>query len=280
MNKLLFTLGTVLTAFIANAQSAYVLPSPTGAEEPLTIYIDVSQTTGGLKTILTNHPEEVDNVYIWTWRPADNGGNGQWNESAEARKMEHVSGLLFSFYMENPSAFYGVDGPTFFANGISCLAKLKDGNAYPDDGAGEAKTEDLNITIIPKLCDDVYCVFPEIAKIDDFVSITYNNNIETNVNMQNAGDDDIYLYMLAKGTSGFALFPYVAVANVTSTPALKMKPVPGKPGEFRLTIVPVDFFGDLIPANQTITELRFYAVRVGYTPPQPTIEAYGFVSCD
>ncbi|MEZ4800210.1 MAG: hypothetical protein R2809_10635 [Flavobacteriales bacterium] len=105
MKKLLFTSGTVLTAFIANAQSAYVLPSPTGAEEPLTIYIDVSQTTGGLKTILTNHPEEVDNVYLWTWNPADNGGNGQWNESAAARKMEHVSGMLFSFYMDNPSEF-------------------------------------------------------------------------------------------------------------------------------------------------------------------------------
>ncbi|MEZ4800211.1 MAG: hypothetical protein R2809_10640 [Flavobacteriales bacterium] len=156
---------------------------------------------------------------------------------------------------------------------------MKDGNAYPDDGAGEAKTEDLNITIIPKLCDDVYCVFPEIAKIDDFVSITYNNNIETNENMQNAGDDEIYLYMVAKGTSGFALYPYTPVANVTSTPALKMKPVAGKPGEFRLTIVPVDFFGNLIPSNQTITEIRFYAVRVD-TSASPTIEAYGFVSCD
>lgn len=279
MKKLLFSIASIFTAILAQAQAAYVLPSPTGAEEPMTLYVDISQTTGGLKTILTNHPEQVDNVYLWTWRPADNGGNGQWNESAADRKMTHVSGLLFSFYMENPAEFYGVDGPTFFANGISCLAKLSDGNAFPDDGAGEAKTEDLTVTIIPKLCDDLYCTFPELAKNNDFVSITYNNNIETDPNLQNLTDGEVYLYLVAKGNGAFNIYPYAPLAEASSTPALRMKPVPGKPGEFRLTIVPVDFFTN-IPAGQNISELRFYVVKPGYTPSLPNTNTYSFLSCE
>jgi hypothetical protein len=277
MKKILFTLSAIVCSMLASAQSAYVLPSPTGADEPVTIYIDVSQTNGGLKTILMNHPDQVNNVYLWTWMPADNGGNGSWSESNQFRKMTHVSGMLFSFDTI-PTIFYGVDGPTFFANGISCLAKLRDGNAFADDGAGEAKTEDLKITIIPKLCDDLYCTFPELSKPEDFISITYNNNIETNPDLQNLSDGEVYLYILAKGTGPFNLYPYVPVAQAASTEALRMKPVPGKPGEFRLTIIPTMFFTN-VPSTQTITELRYYVVKPGYIPTQPVSITYGFLDC-
>lgn len=269
----------VLSAGVAFGQAAYVLPSPTGADEPLTIYIDVSQTTyTGLKDRLIAYPEEVDNVYIWTWNPADNGGNGQWNNSATDRKMEHVSGLLFKYTLESPTAFYGVSGPQLFARGISCLAKLRDGNALPDI-AQEAKTEDLNITIIPKLCDDKFCTFPEIGKAEDFISITYNNAIELDPNLQNLGPDDVYIHLVIRGNSAFNIYPYVPVAQVTSTPALKMKPVPGRPGEFRLTIIPEEFFDAVVPDTQTMRELRYYVVKPGYIPPSPVSEIYPFLNC-
>jgi len=278
MKKIIYSIICLFIAEFAFGQAAYVLPSPTGADEPLTIYIDVSQTTyTGLKDRLIAYPEEVNNVYIWTWQPADNGGNGQWNSSSENRKMEHVSGLLFK-YTIIPTEFYGVSGPQLFSRGISCLAKLKDGNALPDIPQ-EAKTEDLNITIIPKLCDDKYCIFPEIGKAEDYISITYNNNIELDPNLQNLGSDEVYLHAVIRGNTAFNIYPYVPVAQAASTPALKMKPVAGRPGEFRLTILPEEFFGEIVPDTQTMRELRFYVVKPGYVPPTPVFEVYEFLNC-
>ncbi len=265
MKKLLSLFISIFASQILFGQAAYVLPSPTGADEPLTIYIDVSQTTyTGLKDRLIAHPDAINDVYIWTWQPADNGGNGDWAQSAAGRKMTHVSGLLFKYEIV----------PTF-ARGISCLAKLRNGNDFADMPL-EAKTEDLNIVIIPKLCDDLYCTFPEIGNTDDFISITYNNNIELNTNLQNIGADECYIQIIARGNTAFNVYPYVPNAQVTNTPALKMKPVPGKPGEFRITILPEQFFNGIVPATQTIRELRYFVVRPGFLPSNPTIEVYPF----
>ena len=47
----------------ANAQVAYILPSPTDANEEVTLFIDISQSAEGtqnnaLKAILTDHPDD------------------------------------------------------------------------------------------------------------------------------------------------------------------------------------------------------------------------------
>jgi hypothetical protein len=261
------------------AQSAYVLPSPTAADEPLTLYIDVAQAGGGLKTMLTNHPEEVDNVYLWTWNPAGPvGGNGEWGSSRDAMKMTWEGGLLFSMTF-TPTTYYNVDGPTFFSKGISCLAKLKSGYAHAEDNVGEAKTPDLIIPITPKLCDRLYCTFPELAKEDDFVSITYDNTKETNPALQNMGDDDCYVYLYA-GYDIFSGVEYVAPSAVTSTPALKMKRIANRPGLFRLTILAKDFFTG-IPEGQTIDMLQFYVLRPGFSySGVPPFQSYAFLSCE
>jgi hypothetical protein len=278
MKKLL---SLALFAFAVNAaiaQSAYVLPSPTAADEPVTLYIDVAQAGGGLKTMLTNHPEEVDNVYLWTWNPAGPViGNGDWGSSRDGMKMTWEGGLLFSMTF-TPTTFYNVDGPTFFSKGISCLAKLKSGYAYAEENVGEAKTPDLNIPITPKLCDRLYCTFPELAKEDDFVTITYDNNKETNAALQNMGDDDCYLYMYA-GYDVFGGVEYATPSAVTSTPALKMKRVANRPGVFRLTILAKDFFSG-IPEGQTIDVLQYYVLRPGFTyTSAPPFQSYAFLSC-
>jgi hypothetical protein len=241
----------------------------------------VSAADGGLKSILTAHPEVADSVYLWSWMPnTPVTGNGEWGASNSALLMTHVSGLLYSIDFV-PTVFYGATGPEFFTKGISCLAKLKDGNAFPDVGAGEAKTADLSVTIIPKLCDDLYCKFPELTKSEDFFSITYDNNQEPNTAMQNLGSDDCYLYAIAVYDDfGFDLDEYAPPAMVTSTPALKMKPVAGKPGFFRLTLIADDFFTPNTPGAKVKT-IKFYALRPGftYTGGQAPIQVYDFLDC-
>jgi len=282
MKSLLFNISLAVCGLISlnsNAQMAYVLPSPTGANDLITLYIDVNQTTFGLKTILNNHPEMQEEVYMWNWNPAEPlVGNGSWNSSNEALKLTHQGNLLYSISFV-PTEFYGIEGPTFFANGISCLAKLKDGNAFPDDGAGEAKTEDINVVIIPKLCDELYCMFPQQGKQEDFLSITYDNNQETNVNLQNLGANEVYLYLRAV-TDIFNGGPeYATQANSSSTPALKMRAVPGLPGFYRLTIIPEEFFAGL--TTQEILKLRFVVVKPGFTHPPQAVpyEEYVFSDC-
>jgi hypothetical protein len=282
MKKILL-FGSVVfgLALQSNAQSAYVLPSPTGADETMTLYIDVSATDGGLKAMLAAHPEVQDSVYLWTWSPNEPpAGNGNWGESNDAMLMTHVGGFLYSKTFV-PTEFYSTTGPEFFTKGIKCLAKLKNGNAFADDAVGEAKTSDLAIVIIPKLCDDLYCKFPELTKSEDFFSITYDNNQETNVAMQNLGNDECYLYALAVYDDfGFDLDEYATPAMVTGTPALKMKPVPGQPGFFRLTIIADDFFTPNTPGAKVKT-IKFYALRPGftYTGGQAPIQVYDFLDC-
>ncbi len=283
MKKILSIALFALTMNTGWAQSAYVLPSPTAADQPITLYIDVAQAGGGLKIMLTNHPEEVDNVYLWTWMPAGPvGGNGEWGSSRDAMKMTWEGGLLFSMTF-TPTTYYNVDGPTFFSKGIKCLAKLKSGYAYAEENVGEAKTPDLEIPITPKLCDRLYCIFPELAKEDDFVTITYDNTKETKPALQNIGDDECYIYLYAHDNLTGMGVEYASENATTSTPALKMKRVANRPGLFRITILAKDFFTG-IPEGQTIDYLQYYVLRPGFSysgqGQQPPTQSYFFLSCE
>jgi hypothetical protein len=260
------------------SQAAFVLPSPTPSDEPITLYIDLNQTNGGLKTILANHPEMQDQVYIWSWMPAEPvGGNGSWGDSNEDRKLVHEGNLIYSWTF-TPTQAYAVDGPTFFANGISCLAKLDNGNAFPDDGAGEAKTEDLKVSIIPKLCDAIYCNFPLLGKQEDFLSITYDNNQETNPNLMNLGEDECYLYLIAVYDEfGFSFLNYASQSETTTLPEMQLKPVQGQPGFFRITIIPEEMFP---PEQGTIMYIKYMVLKPGYVVTgQPVLETYTFLNC-
>lgn len=283
MKKILLSLSLIFAGSFAWGQAAYVLPSPTAADGEITLYIDVNQSQDGtnnnaLKAMLTDHPDEP--VYLWTWEPAAPvAGNGDWAASSEDMLMEKIGPMLYAKTFV-PTEFYGVDGATFFSLGISCLAKFGDGNAFPDDGyEGEAKTEDFHVDIIPELCNSKFCIFPEIRQEDDFLSITYNNNQETNEGLQDMGDNDCYIYLSAK-TGPFDSYPYVPSTEVTMTEELRMKPVQGEPGKFRLTIIPADFFVD-VPEGEAITEITYYVLRPGFTyqgpPPTATIS---MLQCD
>lgn len=277
--KYILSLFMALTSTLVWSQAAYVLPSPTGATDSVKLYIDVNSAGGGLKDMLLNHPEYQDSVYIWSWNPAEPvGGNGSWSNSNPNRILKNEGNLLFSLKFV-PVSYYGVDGPTFFSKGISCLAKLKNGNAFPDDGVGEAKTPDIHVAIIPKLCDAMYCVFPQQGKVDDYISITYDNNQETNVDLQNLGPDECYLFIRAQQDL-FQGVNYTTPVLTSSTPALKMKPVTGQPGIFRLTIIPEELFDGVVPENFDMQMLRFYVLKPGFTYLfNPPFEDYSFSDC-
>lgn len=268
--------GALVLAVATQAQTAYVLPSPTDANEELTLYIDVNQSTDGvsgnaLKAILTDNPDE--DVYLWTWSPADPvQGNGTWGESAEHMKLTKISNLLYSITFL-PTEFYGVDGAQLFANGISCLAKLRNGNDFDGEYDGEAKTEDLRIDIIPRLCDRRLCIFPEVREEDDFITITYDNSQEEIAGLMDIGSEDCYIYMNAR-ISNFVFYEFTPAGNVTSTPELQMEPVPGQPGKFRIIFIPRDFF-NMVPPEQNIRDIVFRIMRPGFSysgvPPQEVV---------
>lgn len=279
------TLCALLIGATLSAQVAYVLPSPTNANEEITLYIDVNQSSDGtannaLKAMLTDHPDE--DVYLWSWQPAEPvAGNGSWNESNEALKLTKISDLLYSITFV-PTAFYGVDGSQLFSNGISCLAKLKDGNAFGGEEfnyEGEAKTEDLSIDIVPRLCDERICIFPEVRQEDDYLTITYDNNQEEIAGLQNMGNDDCYIYLVARITN-FVFYEFVPSAEVTNTPELKLEPIPGQPGMFRTTIIPRDLFSQ-IPPDQKIKDLVYRIMRPGFSyPGVPPQEIISILQCE
>jgi hypothetical protein len=252
MKKILFTLAAFAISVVGFSQAAFVFPSPTNANATMDLYIDVAQTTGGLKTILGNHPEEIDSVYMWTWQPAGPScGNGEWGNSNTCMRLTHVSGLLYKMTFV-PTTYYACTPLQLFQNGISCLAKLKNGNAYGSEGVGEAKTEDLHVDIVPALCADRVCFFPEAAK-----------------------QDDCYIFLRAF-TGNFTFFDVAPLANASSTQSLKMTEV--SPGKFRKTFIPEDFIP--IPAESTITKIGFIIVKPGYTPNPPSYQYYFPLNCE
>ncbi|MCH2199643.1 MAG: hypothetical protein MK081_12760 [Flavobacteriales bacterium] len=282
MKKLMMTLCALFGLQAANAQVAYILPSPTDANEEVTLFIDISQSAEGtqnnaLKAILTDHPD--DDVYLWSWNPAEPvTGNGDWGASNEELLMTKVSDLLYSITFV-PTEFYGVDGATFFANGISCLAKLSNGNEYDGEYEGEAKTEDLSVTVVPKLCDRRLCIFPEIKEQDDFIAITYDNNQEELEGLQNLGADECYVYILGR-VSSFVFYEYVPADQVTSTPELQLQAVEGEPGKFRLIFIPEDLF-TMLPEGEELSSIEFRIMREGFTyPGSPPVEVISVLNCD
>jgi len=278
-NRYLTLITLLCLAFTSVGQVAYVLPSPTDASEELTLYLDISQSTSnGLKAMLQENPD--DNVYLWSWNPAEPVvGNGSWDVSNEELLMTKEGPLLYSITFF-PMDFYGVQGDEFFSLGISCLAKLKNGNEYADLEVGEAKTEDINVEIIPKLCDDIICVFPVNKRQDDFLSITYDNSYEELVPLQNIGDEEVYMFIRAFYVGGGGV-NYAATADVTNHPELQLKPVPGEDRHFRITFIPEDLFSELNPMNTPIDKLLVYIIRSGVgTGGQPNQINIPFLICE
>ena len=262
LNRLGLVAGSLaMLQSVAVGQAVTLTPSPTGLHEEVTLTFDISQSESfGLKTILEANPDLP--VYIWTWTPSDPvGTNGSWNNSNDDLQLVHQGGLTYTLTFV-PSQFY-TDASGLYSQGISCLAKLKDGAPYPGlEDFGEAKTEDFNVGVLPKLCEEKMCVFPETRRADDFVSMTYNNNLD--VDLTDLENDEVYLQVKARGTDG-QYYALAADADVTNTPELRMTPVPDKPGFYRLVILPEEFFEGIVPEGLGILSLICYPLKPGFT---------------
>jgi len=265
-----------------SAQKVYVLPSPTDANSEMTLFIDMNQSedgiqNNGLSGILDAYPDTA--VYLWTWDPSGPAaGNGDWDNSASHQELNKVGPKLYSMTFV-PTEYYGVDGPQLFSRGISCLAKLRNGmeaEGFPF----EAKSEDMHVDIIPKLCDARLCVFPELREPDDYITITYDNTKETLYEgLQEMGDDDCYIYLLGK-VDAFTSVELSIESEVTQNPDLKLQSLGD--GRFRTTLIPEDLFAPLLAEDQVLSEIWYYIVREGfsYPPGPPPFEIISLLDCD
>ena len=265
-----------------SAQKVYVLPSPTDANSEMTLFIDMNQSedgiqNNGLSGILDAYPDTA--VFLWTWDPSGPAaGNGDWDNSASHQELNKVGPKLYSMTFV-PTAYYGVDGPQLFSRGISCLAKLRNGmeaEGFPF----EAKSEDMHVDIIPKLCDARLCVFPELREPDDYVTITYDNTKETLYEgLQEMGEDDCYIYLLGK-VDAFTSVELSIESEVTQNPDLKLQSLGD--GRFRTTLIPEDLFAPLLAEDQVLSEIWYYIVREGfsYPPGPPPFEIISLLDCD
>lgn len=282
MKPFITLLVATVFASTAIAQKAYVLPSPTDANSEITLFIDMNQSedgiqNNGLSAILDAFPDTT--VYLWTWNPSSPAaGNGDWDNSADHQQMTKVGPKLYAMTFV-PTQYYGVDGPQLFSRGISCLAKLKNGN--PVDGFNfEAKSEDIHVDIIPQLCSARICVFPELREPDDFVTITYDNAKEILYpGLQGMGDDECYIYLLGK-VDAFTSYEFAPEANVFSYPELKLKAIGD--GKFRTTMIPEDLFAGVLNEGESLSEIWYYIVREGfsYPPGPPPFEIISLLDCE
>jgi len=261
------------------AQSALELsPSPTSANDLVTLTIDVGQSEQhGLKTILENNPDLP--VYIWTWSPSDPiAGLGSWDNSNEEMKLTYEGGLKYSITFK-PTEWYQ-DVTNFYTNGIWCLAKLKNGNAFEGyEEFGEAKTEDLNIIPEAPVCDELICAFPGTWRVDDYLTFRFfpYNDQDGSLTLvdQATGldtmlmveyDGPAQLQILARATDGQY---YPSEDNLEST-LVDMNSMEAFPRAHQVTIYPPDFFDGILPEGESLYSLLVYPVIEGYDyPPSP-----------
>jgi len=166
------------------SQAIYVDDMPADSNDSFTLFINVAEAGSGLYDILQLHPEDMSNVHIWIWSPTEPFvGNGSWNNSNQELLMTHESDYIFSIFISQPE-FFNVGNEALFENGISCLAKLDNGNAHANDGFGEAKTSDLHLALIPNSIS-----VP--AKTDITFWEVFPNPCADNVNIVNPGNHTI-----------------------------------------------------------------------------------------
>lgn len=255
-----------------------IAPDPTSVNELMTLTIDVSQSNEhGLKTILQNNPDLP--VYIWTWSPsAPIGGNGEWLESNEDMKLTYEGNLKYSITFK-PSEWYE-DVTNFYANGISCLAKLKNGSAFAGyEEFGEAKTEDFNIKPNAPVCDELICEYPTYWKTDDYVTFRFfpfNDKDSTLFAIDQAtGIDTLWIHeyngpaqlqIVARATDGQF---YPDEMNLETT-RVDMFPMEDYPRAHQYTIYPPDFLAGILPEGESLYSLTVYPVIEGYDYPTST----------
>lgn len=195
---------------------------------------------------------------MWTWQPGDpTPGNGDWDNSNEDMKMtQDENDANLWFFKMVPTDFYGVNDATVYANGLSFLAKFKDGGS----GGGsenENKSDDFNIGIIAPPCNKKLCPHPQIFLQEDYFTAYYNNALETNTELQNLGPDEVMFHAAGIGESG-TIYQAVLQTDLWTLPEHAMVYEPST-GLYSTTIIPEDHLS--IPEDDPLVELRITFVK-------------------
>jgi hypothetical protein len=219
-------------------QAAWIDPNPANVNGPVKLMVDVSQPDCNCPLLL-----DADSLFLWTWEPTENATipNGSWNASNPLLKMTNESGTIWSYTLV-PTEFYAVDAAAVYDSQISFLVKKFDGSATPD---GEPKSDDFHVIVDPPGCVNKVCSFPGIFQEDDYLTIIYDNLLESNPGLQDIPPDDCYFLPVA--VAGGQEYKYInnefSQDIATEHPELNML-FEGS-GKFASTILSSEFFREM-----------------------------------
>lgn len=244
------------------SQAAWIEPNPANVNDSIKIMMDVSQADCECPSLL-NIDAEGDSLFLWTWEPTENAtvNNGQWAGSNPELKMKSEGNNIWSFTLL-PTSFYAVEASEVYDIGISFLVKKFDGSAV--DGV-EPKSADQHVDIDPLGCVDRVCAFPQKFKEDDYMTIIYDNNLESHPGLQAIPEDDCYFLpvAVANGIEYSYLNNAFSQDIATTNPELLMT-YEGE-AKFASTILPEEFFRDPELSENPVPEgiaIEFIRVRI------------------
>jgi hypothetical protein len=301
-----FIIGLFLTALISTSQlfaqeKVWIEPDPTDVTQLVKLYVDLALTDDQsiresvvyqeFLAALEAGDEAEAPVFIWTWNPrelpaSDPNANGQWQASNPNLQMTHEPGIgphVFSFSMV-PVNFYGVPAADVYENGISFLAKAKNGGGFGDP---DIKTEDLVLTVNPVGCVDKWCLSPSVFRANDIITVTYDNSQETAPNYQNITEEDarIFIEVIINGVTYSAEGFNIASPGIGTNPLYQMSQVSEGRFEYSLYLPDIEFRtsgGSPIPEGVSLDDLttvRFTARRASFGFGAFSVPAGSFSPC-
>lgn len=206
-------------------------------------------------------------LYLWTWAPAelpanDPNANGEWTNSNDALQMTDEGNNIWSFTMI-PTEFYKVGAKKVYEDGFSFLVKAKDGTGEGGGGCNEDKTEDLMIEVeAPEGASLLLSSFPFQPISDDIVTVLYDNTIEENPSMVDLPADEAYVVPQVLGSDS-QTYNYTSFFQVPTKDELRMTKLEN--GTFVWSIVPEDFFSEVLPSGIRPVSLNIVVRKKTYT---------------
>lgn len=280
--KIFKFIALLISLIVANgicAQGIYFDPSPTDVTSAVRLYVDITSPECDCPNVQGVGPDEP--LFIWTWQPiearpplfGETVTNGDWTNSnpnlAMTQDPDDPNLWYFDFLGASPAQFYDAPPAVFYENGISFLVKKRSGAGDP-----EPKSPDINIIPEPVGCVDVICPFPITFFQDEYLILTYDNNIEPNATLRNMGPDEGYMYFRYRVNGGPELqFP---AAPPSADPAPFQMAYDGD-GIFSVTMIPQDFF-PIQPGDQ-LTQIRVIVTRLPLQAPPFSVSPPLAVGC-
>lgn len=211
-----------------NAQTSGAIvttqPATFTGEDQVKIIVDVSN----VPNLAGKAP-----LYIWTWHPNEpTPGNGQWDNSNEARRMVQEGPNRWSWTI-TPKDFYGVEAASITE--IRFLVKAK-------NASGDLKTDDIIIKVAPlTFVPTDFRTFPRIVSVNDVVTFYLDQSLAPELNTQRMTPVSARITLLTDANTAI---------GTPRTVALR------KEGErlYSYTLMPSHFFG--LPFTNNASKMR------------------------